>query len=149
MLVEMCVRLGHPGFCHTYLYAQILQKITRRLRLLPDVDLDSVAERTNGFSGADLQALIYNATLESIHSSLEPKSISLSQDLPPDITYTVLGAPLEKARSKADESAFQKQVTGAFVCLFAFLLKPYDKAFSNHQDCHNYYHFRRCQKNSC
>jgi SpoVK/Ycf46/Vps4 family AAA+-type ATPase len=87
------------------------------------VDLDLVAERTDGFSGADLQALIYNATLESIHSSLEPKSISLSQDLPQDITYTVLGAPLEKTRSKADESAFQKQVTGGSVCLFTFLLK--------------------------
>ncbi|ETI26896.1 hypothetical protein G647_09995 [Cladophialophora carrionii CBS 160.54] len=50
----------------------ILKAVSTKLRLTPEVEnrLLSVAQRTEGFSGADLQALMYNAHLEAIHDLL-------------------------------------------------------------------------------
>lgn len=50
----------------------ILRAVSAKLALTPEVDnkLLSVAARTSGFSGADLQALMYNAHLEAIHDLL-------------------------------------------------------------------------------
>ncbi|KAK5050847.1 hypothetical protein LTR84_003406 [Exophiala bonariae] len=50
----------------------ILRAVSVKLALTPEVDnkLLSVAARTEGFSGADLQALMYNAHLEAIHDLL-------------------------------------------------------------------------------
>jgi peroxin-1 len=36
----------------------------------PDVNLRTLAKDSTGFSGADLQALVYNAHLEVVHSSI-------------------------------------------------------------------------------
>lgn len=50
----------------------ILRAVSVKLALTPEVEnkLLSVASRTAGFSGADLQALMYNAHLEAIHDLL-------------------------------------------------------------------------------
>ncbi|KAK4936517.1 Peroxisome biosynthesis protein pex1 [Elasticomyces elasticus] len=50
----------------------ILKAVSDKLSLTPEVAnrLLSVAQRTEGFSGADLQALMYNAHLEAIHDLL-------------------------------------------------------------------------------
>ncbi|KAJ9655151.1 Peroxisome biosynthesis protein pex1 [Neophaeococcomyces mojaviensis] len=50
----------------------ILRAVSTKLHLMPEVEakLSSIAERTEGFSGADLQALMYNAHLEAIHDLL-------------------------------------------------------------------------------
>ncbi|XP_075742300.1 uncharacterized protein LOC142796044, partial [Rhipicephalus microplus] len=47
--------------------ASILSALSRKLLLADDVDLESVAARTEYFSGADLQALLYTAQLEVVH----------------------------------------------------------------------------------
>ncbi|ODQ82729.1 hypothetical protein BABINDRAFT_159248 [Babjeviella inositovora NRRL Y-12698] len=49
----------------------ILQSITRKMELMDEVDLDEVAGRTAGYSGADLQGLGYNAYLKAVHQKLE------------------------------------------------------------------------------
>lgn len=49
----------------------ILKSITRKMSLNEDVNLNSIAKETNGFSGADLQALSYNAYLKAVHEKLE------------------------------------------------------------------------------
>lgn len=49
----------------------ILRAIARKVPLDADVDLDVWAQRTEGYSGADLQALMYNAQLETINESLQ------------------------------------------------------------------------------
>lgn len=49
---------------------QILQAIARKVHLAPSVDLNLWASRTEGYSGADLQAVLYNAHLETIHDSI-------------------------------------------------------------------------------
>ena len=56
----------------------ILQALSKKLRVSPDVlstsdcheTLLDIAHRTDGYSGADLQAVIYNAHLEAIHDVL-------------------------------------------------------------------------------
>lgn len=50
----------------------ILKAVSSKLTFTPEVQnrLLSVAQRTEGFSGADLQALMYNAHLEAIHDLL-------------------------------------------------------------------------------
>jgi peroxin-1 len=47
----------------------ILNAVANKLDL-EDVDLKKWAEKTDGYSGADLQALLYNAHLDAIHSQL-------------------------------------------------------------------------------
>ncbi|KAH8922700.1 AAA-domain-containing protein [Atractiella rhizophila] len=48
----------------------ILVACSRKVKLAEDVDLSIYASRTEGYSGADLQAFIYNAHLDTIQSSL-------------------------------------------------------------------------------
>lgn len=52
---------------------QIMLTAKAKMTLAGDVDLASIAARTEGFSGADLQALMYNAYLDAIHETLEAK----------------------------------------------------------------------------
>lgn len=58
---------------------EILQSFTNKLECSPSIDFEQLAHDTEGFSGADLQALVYNAHLDVVHSVLnkpedEPKS---------------------------------------------------------------------------
>ncbi|KAJ2658323.1 Peroxisome biosynthesis protein pex1 [Coemansia sp. RSA 1200] len=52
--------------------ADILRRLARRLRVAADVDWRALADAADGFSGADLQALVYNAFLESVHAMPSP-----------------------------------------------------------------------------
>lgn len=52
----------------------ILQALARKLELGQDVDLNQLAERTVNYTGADLQALLYNAHLEAVHSVISAQS---------------------------------------------------------------------------
>ncbi|KAJ1952697.1 Peroxisome biosynthesis protein pex1, partial [Dipsacomyces acuminosporus] len=47
--------------------ADILKKQATKLKVHKNVDWDGLAQRTEYFTGADLQALVYNAFLESVH----------------------------------------------------------------------------------
>ncbi|OJJ46641.1 hypothetical protein ASPZODRAFT_66419 [Penicilliopsis zonata CBS 506.65] len=50
----------------------IIQAVSTKLTMSAEVldRLDEIAARTNGFSGADLQAVVYNAHLEAVHDAL-------------------------------------------------------------------------------
>lgn len=50
------------------------------MKLGPDVDLVVYAEKTEGFSGADLQGFLYNAHLEAIHGAIDMDSFKQAQD---------------------------------------------------------------------
>jgi peroxin-1 len=67
----------------------ILQAISSKLHLSPDLlddandgrqSLHEVARRTPGYSGADLQAVMYNAHLEAIHDVLGASADGTGQD---------------------------------------------------------------------
>ncbi|TYJ52064.1 hypothetical protein B9479_007341 [Cryptococcus floricola] len=51
----------------------ILEAVVKKggVELGVEVDLEEIVRRTDGFSGADLQAVIYNAHLEVVHASFE------------------------------------------------------------------------------
>lgn len=105
---------------------QILVAVSRKLTLAPSVDFDKLASTTEGFSGADLQALVYNAHLEVVHAAIDADKadgdsgsnveagrrrmgVGLT-DTP--VKYVVLGAGKDaaKATSKADETKMQQRV---------------------------------------
>ena len=48
-----------------------MQAVSRKIALDPSVDLEEYVDSTQGFSGADLQAFIYNAQLEAVHDIVE------------------------------------------------------------------------------
>jgi len=82
------------------------------------VQLDEVAEATEGYSGADLQALLYNAHLEVVHASIagiQTADQSASRAEETLVEYTTLGDPAEKSvTSKAEEIALQRRVIVPF-----------------------------------
>ncbi len=102
---------------------QILQAHARKVPVSPDVDFDRLADVTEGFSGADLQALLYNAHLDVVHASVGEVTTSASAresndskdrvDDPP-IEYTLFGGPAQKTvKSRAEEMAAQRRVRRA------------------------------------
>lgn len=58
---------------------KILEVVSRKLKVDEDVDWEYYAERTEGFSGADLQALVYNAHLDVIHSAMDGVGLNNKQ----------------------------------------------------------------------
>ncbi|KAI8080872.1 P-loop containing nucleoside triphosphate hydrolase protein [Thamnidium elegans] len=59
---------------------EILEALALKMKLGPDVDLKVYAEKTEGFSGADLQGFLYNAHLEAIHGAIDMDSFKQAQD---------------------------------------------------------------------
>ena len=81
------------------------------MELEPSVDLTSLGPLTEGFSGADLQALIYNAHLDGVHLALEKTEMTAtlanSDDSP--VRFVVLGSNGD-ALSRAEQSALNARV---------------------------------------
>ncbi|OJT04218.1 Peroxisome biosynthesis protein PAS1 [Trametes pubescens] len=100
---------------------EILEALRRKVAIAPTVDLAELAHETEGFSGADLQALVYNAHLEVIHdtiSAFHPSEGSTTvgtaagTEGTEPVKYTVLGGQSGDRRvlSRAEESAFQRRL---------------------------------------
>ncbi|KAI9441226.1 AAA-domain-containing protein [Lactarius indigo] len=99
---------------------EILQAHARKVPVSPDVDFDRLADATEGFSGADLQALLYNAHLEVVHASVSetttsaPTAESSNSKDPIDdapIEYTLFGGPTQKAvMSRAEQMAAERRL---------------------------------------
>ncbi|KAJ7835704.1 P-loop containing nucleoside triphosphate hydrolase protein [Mycena leptocephala] len=91
----------------------ILQAVARKILFSQTVDIDAIAAATEGYSGADLQALLYNAHLEVVHSSIAGSSLddrpsTREEDAP--VQFTVIGgsqAKLRQIKSKALTKADQ------------------------------------------
>lgn len=93
---------------------QILQAVGRKVSLSPSIDWDEIAEATEGFSGADLQALIYNAHLEVVHSSIaiEPTLQSNMTSEEQLVEYTAFGgSAANSVISRAEDLAIQRRVS--------------------------------------
>ncbi len=101
---------------------QILEAVGRKVNLAASVDLAPIAQETEGFSGADLQALLYNAHLEAIHETLGAQSepgksrtrISRVEEVSDDIRLIKVFGPEEDSRTKvssqAEKDAIQREV---------------------------------------
>lgn len=87
----------------------------RKVTVSSSVDISEIAKATDGFSGADLQALVYNANLEAIHSSVAQvtapgRSVATDEEIP--LEYTSFGGSNKTiANTLAQESAFQRRVS--------------------------------------
>jgi peroxin-1 len=55
----------------------ILRALARKLELSPEVDFYDLAERTRNYTGADLQAMLYNAQLEAVHDVISAQNEKL------------------------------------------------------------------------
>lgn len=92
-----------------------MQVYSRKILIGDDVDLDHYARLTEGFSGADLQALLYNAHLEVVHSTLDRhennnknnESVSHTEQL----QYQIYNPPSEpRAVTKAEQDNIARRV---------------------------------------
>lgn len=95
---------------------QILMAVSRKLHLSPSVNLDKLADQTEGYSGADIQAVMYNAQLEVVHESIAkvPASDKLStRDDEVPVEFVVLRDRKKgqnTSLSRAEQTALQKRV---------------------------------------
>ncbi|KAJ1991883.1 Peroxisome biosynthesis protein pex1 [Dimargaris cristalligena] len=69
----------------------ILTKVARTMRMDADVDLDHLADRTDGLTGADLQAVLYNGYLEAVHGASGVGAGGNSGEEQPDVSEKVNG----------------------------------------------------------
>jgi len=72
----------------------ILNALVRKLEIDEDVDLFALAEQTPNYTGADLQALLYNAHLEAVHSIIaneSQKTVNGEEERPRSFTKFKLG----------------------------------------------------------
>ncbi|KAJ3562418.1 hypothetical protein NP233_g9586 [Leucocoprinus birnbaumii] len=94
----------------------ILLAVSRKLSLSPSVDLDILAEQTEGYSGADLQAVMYNAHLEVVHESIAAlpamdKPSTRDEETP--VEFVVLGDRKNGksgGMSRAEQTALQRRL---------------------------------------
>ncbi|GER39957.1 ATP-dependent zinc metalloprotease FtsH, partial [Striga asiatica] len=78
----------------------ILKVLSRKLPMAADVDLELIARMTEGFSGADLQALLSDAQLEAVHELLDSSPTGKM----PVITGNLLKSIASKAKSSVSEA---------------------------------------------
>lgn len=78
-----------------------------QLPLASDVDLDTIANMTEGFSGADLQALLSDAQLSAVHEHLNGEN-SNELGKRPLITDALLKSTASKARPSVSDSEKQR-----------------------------------------
>lgn len=94
--------------------SDILHAVSRKVPLTDDVDLDEMARKTEGFSGADLQALVYNANLEVIHDSIVAEDVVSTSDTAQEypLEHLRFGGEIASKRllSKAEDSALQRRL---------------------------------------
>lgn len=74
-----------------------------QLPLAADVDLDAIAHMTEGFSGADLQALLSDAQLAAVHELLSNTGSNEPGKMPV-ITNALMKSIASKARPSVSES---------------------------------------------
>ncbi|KAL1746204.1 P-loop containing nucleoside triphosphate hydrolase protein [Schizophyllum fasciatum] len=109
-------RLDKSVFCNMPTAEErkdILSAVARKVALAPEVDLSDAADATEGFSGADLQALLYNAHLECVHESIargpvvERNSTSGEE---PVIHFKIVGGSGDGVVSRAEQMALQRRL---------------------------------------
>ncbi|KZV94281.1 AAA-domain-containing protein, partial [Exidia glandulosa HHB12029] len=93
---------------------EILRVVARKVSLSPDVDLSDYTTQTEGYSGADLQALVYNAHLDAVHETmLLPQSSDTGSGNGQDgrsVRVKQFGAGELGQKSAAEETALQRRM---------------------------------------
>ncbi|KAI8323016.1 AAA-domain-containing protein [Martensiomyces pterosporus] len=84
--------------------ADVLRKQASKLEVSPGVDWNEIARRTESYTGADLQALVYNAFLESVHELTDKRKARVDgadneeeDGAPKHAEFAVIGADASPA----------------------------------------------------
>ncbi|PVF92751.1 AAA-domain-containing protein [Serendipita vermifera] len=109
-------RLDKSLLCHMPTLEErreILSTVSRKMHIYPDIDFAKIAATTEGFSGADLQALIYNAHLESVHTLFDEKSGGANEAQPQEkvIQFVVLSNDQNKPITRAESAAASSRLS--------------------------------------
>lgn len=124
----------------------ILRACSRKIALAPEVNLDDYVQVTEGYSGADLQALLYNAHLACVHSNISDaktasESLNGVEIDGQDVQYISLGG-LEGAtngmngtivKSKAEKALMTKRVRR--ICAFFTSPRAQPFVYSSSRSC--------------
>lgn len=86
---------------------EILQALATKLDLADDVDLSDLAKRCEGYSGADLQAVLYNAHLSAIHQTINVDAVAKSTD---DQRALPFSTSSNKTMTQAEKSKLQAKL---------------------------------------
>ncbi|KAJ6711732.1 AAA-FAMILY ATPASE [Salix purpurea] len=86
---------------------EILAVLSRKLPLANDVDIETIAGMTEGFSGADLQALLSDAQLAAVHEHLSCADMGNPGKMPV-ITDDLLRTTTSEARPSISEAEKQR-----------------------------------------
>ncbi|KIO34777.1 hypothetical protein M407DRAFT_64085, partial [Tulasnella calospora MUT 4182] len=95
---------------------EILQALSQKISISDSVSLRALAEETEGYSGADLQAIMYNAHLEVVHEAVaadthkdEATQANGVQNQLVDFT-TFGGSSNSVVTARADRAAMERRV---------------------------------------
>ncbi|KAI9144869.1 P-loop containing nucleoside triphosphate hydrolase protein [Paraphysoderma sedebokerense] len=101
----------------------ILEAVASKLHLHSSISLSDIAEKTEFFSGADLQGLLYNAHLEAVHDVIEdeegdgsggpvPEKVNGKQkgEVGVDVEFKVLN-DTEENTTRAAKEAIKKRIS--------------------------------------
>ncbi len=97
-------------------WLKIINALRRKITLAPDVDVDEFARVTDGYSGADLQALVYNAHLNAVHESISETGArnaktAIVADSTQPVPFTTFGGPEDQTTlSYAEQSVRDRRV---------------------------------------
>jgi len=91
---------------------EILKIHTRKIPLAEDVDLNKLAEMTEGYSGADLEALVREAVLIALRERLEVRPVSMEYFMK---ALKVVKPSLTSDVDKRYEAAIEKLVKSSFM----------------------------------
>lgn len=107
----------HGVLCNLNSHDQILDALRRKVALSSDVNVQEYATLTEGYSGADLQALVYNAHLDAVHASIteaEALKPTVEQSNNADATQLQFsafgGSDDEVVLSRADQAVRERRV---------------------------------------
>lgn len=100
---------------------EIMQACARKIAMSSDIDLSDYVQETEGYSGADLQAVVYNAHLECIHSNIasdkakgSDEAVPNASSEPAEIEYISFGGKRQvnghAATSQADKAMMSRRV---------------------------------------
>lgn len=104
--LDRLVYCGIPGPLER---TEILAALAARLPLSPDVDLKGIASRTEGFSGADLGALLSEAQLLAVHDVLGEPAVPIAKE----VTF-LLFVPCRACRLPAFSCSLFQVVSSSF-----------------------------------
>nr|KAJ3418327.1 Peroxisome biosynthesis protein pex1 [Polyrhizophydium stewartii] len=99
--------------------ASIIRAVCQRIPLAPSVSVDWLADRTDGFTGADIQGLLYSAQLAAIRDTMDDKlslhgsskATSQTQDTSTDsVKFVVCGGEKDAVSRFGGSSAIKAQI---------------------------------------